>query len=183
MIMGRVGREGAQLMIDKCSLPLSVDQFVERIGQEYEKIFVEPVEPMPGAVRLIKHLSAKGVPIAVATSSSSKAFDWKVKHHQELFSLFNHIIVASAEPEITKGKPDPQTFLVCASRFKVKPEKMSNCLVFEDSPSGIQAANSAEMISVWIPDPRMPTDAAKPFATLASLEQFKPEDFGLPAYD
>lgn len=181
--MGRVGSEGAKLVINELSLPLTVDQFVEKLDTEYVKVFTELVPPMPGAVKLIKHLHSKGVPIAVATSSKQFTFDLKTKHHPELFSLFNHIIVASSEPEITKGKPDPQTFLVCASRFNNPPKDMSKCLVFEDSVSGVQAANAAGMVSVWVPDPRMEKDAVKSFLTLNSLEEFKPEDFGLPAYD
>ena len=97
--------------------------------------------------------------------------------------MFDHIVLASEDPEIQHGKPDPQTFLVCAARFSNPPQDMSQVLVFEDSTSGVEAANRAGMKSVWVPDPRMPKDTVKPFLLLDSLEDFRPEDFHLPAFD
>jgi HAD superfamily hydrolase (TIGR01509 family) len=49
-----------------------------------------------------------------------------------------------------KSKPDPEAFLLAASRLSVAPE---NCLVFEDTEMGIQAATAAGMASVKIPPP------------------------------
>jgi HAD superfamily hydrolase (TIGR01509 family) len=55
-------------------------------------------------------------------------------------------------PEITrKSKPEPESFLLAASRLLAAPE---TCLVFEDSDTGIQAATSAGMTAVKIPPPR-----------------------------
>ena len=50
---------------------------------------------------------------------------------------------------VTKAKPDPEVFLIAANDLKMKPE---DCIVFEDSVAGIQAANIANMISVGIGD-------------------------------
>lgn len=70
----------------------------------------------------------KSVPIALATSSSSDSVDKKMKNHQDVLKLFHHLTMGSTDPEVTKGKPDPEIFLVCASRFpdKPKPEDVSN---------------------------------------------------------
>lgn len=181
--MGRTGMEGCQIMVRELNLPISVEQFASEIDEEYRKIFSEYVPLMPGAERLVKHLASKRVPIAIATSSKGFTFRLKTKPHKELFSNFHHILVASEDPEIVRGKPDPQTFLVCASRFSNPPTNMSNVLVFEDSVAGVQAANAAGMKSVWVPDPRMSKDLVTPWLQLNTLEEFKPELYGLPAYD
>ena len=183
--MGRKAMEGAQITVDELKLPISVEEFNELIDVEYRKVFANYIPLMPGAERLIRHLANKNIPIAVATSSKGFTFELKTRPHKELFSKFHHIVIASEDKEIIRGKPDPQTFLVCAARFTEPPSPldMSTVLIFEDSIAGVEAANAAGAASVWVPDPRMPKDAVKPAVLLNSLEEFKPELFGLPAYD
>ena len=45
------------------------------------------------------------------------------------------------------SKPHPETFLLCAEKLQVSPE---NCIVFEDSPKGVEAAARAGMKAVVI---------------------------------
>jgi HAD superfamily hydrolase (TIGR01509 family) len=52
--------------------------------------------------------------------------------------------------DYTRGKPDPEAFLIAADRLGVPPEL---CLVFEDTEMGIQAATAAGMASVKVPPP------------------------------
>ncbi|OTF78866.1 hypothetical protein BLA29_007546 [Euroglyphus maynei] len=182
-IMGRSGLEGARIIIDDCQLPLNIDGFLSEMAIEHEKVFAGHVPLMPGAERLIRHFHHHRIPIAVATSSKRYTFDLKTKEHRELFQLFDHIVIASEDPEITAGKPDPQTFLVCASRFRPPPTTMTSVLVFEDSANGVLAANAANMISVWIPDPQIRSAKQHEIDahyTLNSLLDFKPEQFSLP---
>lgn len=75
-----------------------------------------------GAEKLVRHLSASNVPIAVATSSGLESVELKTTNHKELFKLFHHIVAASSDPTIKQGKPAPDVFLACASRFSDQPE-------------------------------------------------------------
>src|SRR5699024_12059454 len=61
-----------------------------------------------------------------------------------LLDMFDAVVDGT---DISKGKPDPQTFLIGAKKVASQPEE---CVVFEDAVAGIQAANAAKMISIGI---------------------------------
>lgn len=69
-----------------------------------------------GAATLIRHLHHHKFPMAVATSSSQKSYEMKAADHKELFKLFHHIVCGGNNPEIKRGKPYPDIFLICASK-------------------------------------------------------------------
>ena len=76
--------------------------------------------------------------------------------------------VVSAE-HVERGKPDPSIYLLAASRLGVAP---SECLVFEDSPTGVRAARAAGMRVVAIPSAGMRFDGVEPHAILGALSEF-----------
>lgn len=57
--------------------------------------------------------------------------------------------------------------------------------MFEDAPNGVEAAYAAGMPVVWVPDARADREFLRPKTKLIldSLEHFKPEIFGLPAFE
>lgn len=57
--------------------------------------------------------------------------------------------------------------------------------MFEDAPNGVEAAHAACMPCVWVPHPNLDTTASRDKASLilTTLEDFKPESYGLPPYD
>jgi pseudouridine-5'-monophosphatase len=187
-VMGLPPKESNRRVIEVLGLPLSLEEFAAQI----EKAFAEAilgVQLMPGAERLVKHLHSNGIPMAIATGSSRETFARKIKHLGDFFDIgkyFTHV-VTSCDPDVKKGKPAPDTFLVCAQRFEANgnpnPVKMSHVLVFEDAPAGVAAALAGGMRVVMVPDPRVdPEEKAKATLAIETLHHLEPHTFGLPAF-
>ena len=82
-------------------------------------------------------------PIALGSASKNSV---EILNKVNLLEKFDAIVDGNA---VTKAKPDPEVFLEAAKAIQIKPD---DCIVFEDSVAGIQAANSANMISIGIGD-------------------------------
>jgi len=83
-------------------------------------IFV-PVFAILGAERLVKHLRRHNIPMALATGSNQWSYGIKTSRHQQFFSLFHHVVCSADDPEVKRGKPEPDCFLVAAQRFPNSP--------------------------------------------------------------
>ncbi len=163
---------------------MTIDEYLKERNEGHQRRF--PLcRPLPGVMKLITHLKAHNIPIAVATSSHRKAFILKSSQNQDLFSLFDHIVCGD-DPAIKNGKPSPDLFIEAASRLGVAdPEMYCKCLVFEDAPSGVLAGLNANMHVAWIHDTNLTLDEElKRRAALVahSMELFDPVLFGLPPY-
>lgn len=84
---------------------------------------------LPGVVALVRHLHSHGIPIAVATSSSSKSYNVKISKKSDFFSLFSHF-VCSDDKEMKRGKPAPDIYLIAASRFSNPPQSNANVSLY-----------------------------------------------------
>ncbi|XP_055919894.1 probable pseudouridine-5'-phosphatase [Eupeodes corollae] len=180
-VKGRTEHDSAVVAVRELKLPIGVPEYLKKYEQ-MSRAMLGGAPLLKGAERLIRHLHETKVPFALATSSGEEMVDLKTTHHKELFKLFHHKVCGSTDPDVKNGKPAPDIFLTAAARFPDKPAP-ENCLVFEDAPNGVQAAVSAGMQSVMVPDERVPQELrTKATQVLKSLEDFKPEEFGLPPF-
>ncbi|XP_058755331.1 (DL)-glycerol-3-phosphatase 2-like [Vicia villosa] len=183
-MMGMKAIEAAKLFVEETGISdsLSADQFLAEREEKLRSLFPTS-ELLPGVSRLLKYLHAKGVPIALATGSHRRHFEFKTQRHGEMFSLMHHVVLGD-DPDVKQGKPSPDVFLVAAKRFEGGPVDPSNILVFEDAPSGVLAAKNAGMSVVMVPDPGLDKSfhgAAD--QVLKSLLDFNPAEWGLPPFD
>ncbi|XP_030757902.1 pseudouridine-5'-phosphatase-like [Sitophilus oryzae] len=181
-ILGTPEQDTAKIFLKELQIPLSTEEFLDVYHKRMHEELQHPTF-MPGAEKLIRHLSKHKVPIAIATSASKFSYELKVKNHQEVFQLFHHVVCGTSDPEVKNGKPAPDIFLICASRFPDKPNP-NDILVLEDAPNGIKGASAAGMLSVLIPERGLAEEHRKQAdLVLNSLEEFQPELFGLPPFD
>jgi beta-phosphoglucomutase len=117
---------------------LSSDE-VERYGRRKEEIYRELIRPdlsthvVKGLRNLLGELQNAGIQAAVATSGPIENVDM-VLDGLLLRSSFESIITGE---DVHHGKPHPEAFLKAAEGLHLPPE---SCVVFEDSPSGVEAA-------------------------------------------
>lgn len=102
-----------------------------------------PCPLVPGVYSLLKKLKQSRVPIALVTSSWTARVEFILRLHK-LEGVFNTII---SREHVARGKPYPDCYLKAALQLGVEP---GNCLVFEDSQSGVKAAvqSGASCISI-----------------------------------
>lgn len=177
-VMGRPAVEGITTLINELNLPAETNELLKEFRTQSKKV-IGNCRVIPGAERLIRHLHKHHIPIAVATSSHEETYKLKISNYQEMFSLFNHTVTGGSDPEIERGKPAPDIFLVCAKRFPDNPLP-ENCLVFEDTPNGVTAALAAGMQVVMVPEANTDPEYQDATLKLNSLEDVQLELFGLP---
>lgn len=109
----------------------------------YREMVKDKLEPLPGAIELIKTLKDKQFKLAVGSSGPPENVELLL-NSLKVKKYFDVIITAA---EVSKSKPEPDVFLIAAKKVNVKPE---NCIVIEDAPVGIEAAKRADMKSIAI---------------------------------
>jgi pseudouridine-5'-monophosphatase len=177
-MMGKKAADSARILVDALQLPITPEDYLRERESMLASLF-PTAQAMPGARRLTGHLARHGIPQAVATSSHGREFELKIKQHREWFACFQCVVLGD-DPAVKRGKPAPDIFLAAATRMGAVP---SQCLVFEDAPSGVEAARAAGMPVVAVPNPAMSTDAYRDATQiLSSLEAFDPAFWGLPDF-
>jgi HAD superfamily hydrolase (TIGR01509 family) len=120
----------------------------QRLPEEFDDVFhgrvfaafERELQPVPGVVQLLEKLAADEVPYCVASSGSHERI--RVGHRKTgLDRWFDEGRVFSSQ-DVGRGKPAPDLFLRAAERMGVAPHR---CVVVEDSPLGVRAANAAGM--------------------------------------
>ena len=112
--------------------------------------------------KVLDFLIAKQQPLALG-SASKNAHTILEKVH--LLEKFEAIVDGNG---VTIGKPNPEVFLNAAKLLKVNPR---DCIVFEDAIAGIQAANTADMISIGIGDASVLNEADYVFKDFTEISE------------
>lgn len=121
---------------------------VETVVQRKEGLYYELLPQLKAVPEVVEHIDAQHgrIPFAVVSGSARDSVTASLKA-LKLLDKFPTLVCAG---EYTKSKPDPEAFLLAASKLGVAPK---DCLVFEDTDMGIQAATAAGMASVRVPPP------------------------------
>ena len=144
-------------------IPLTIDDYLTQRNAGQDARWPH-VQLLPGVARLVAHLSAHGVPIAIATGSVRRNYERKTAHLQHVFARFGEHVVCGGDDGAGRGKPFPDVFLAAARTLgrpvgpneddgeavvgETERAERARGLVFEDAIPGVQAGKRAGMSGV-----------------------------------
>lgn len=167
-LMGIPNSTNGDLFHNWAMLPIPREQFARESAEQMRLNFPN-CEPLPGAEKLLKDLShARNesgdiVQLALASGTKTRSYQLKTSRPEtkRLLSFFQpDRRVLGDDPRVRgRGKPAPDIYLVALESLNSiiypggKDIKSAECLVFEDSVVGVEAARRAGMRVVWVPHP------------------------------
>jgi HAD superfamily hydrolase (TIGR01509 family) len=118
-----------------------------KIGNEKEAIYRIEFKPflklMDGLDQFLNKADQENIKMAIGSAAIMDNINFVIQN-MHIEHYFNAIISAN---DVKNSKPDPETFLKCAEALSVAP---ADCLVFEDTPKGVECALNAGMQAVVI---------------------------------
>lgn len=109
--------------------------------KRYQKAFLPQLKLIDGLEPFLAKAKAKQIKMAIASAAIPFNIDF-VLDNLHIRDFFGAIVSAD---DVTTSKPHPETFLKAANLLGVTPE---DCIVFEDAPKGVEAAENAGMKTV-----------------------------------
>ncbi len=130
-----------------------------------EALHKEPLPAFPGVLKLIEAaLDHPDFRTAIATSASRELSQAIL---EAVGAPYRRMAYVSGS-EVKKKKPDPELFLTAARRMELAPAR---CVVFEDAPSGVEAAQAAGAVCIAVTNTASAQELAGADLICASLER------------
>ena len=151
-----------QYMFDKCGRQRSPEYFTQALIDTQVARMRGNTPTMPGAMELVRELQSHGIKTALVSASPRNIVDAvldNVGHDLFPFSI-------SAD-DVKKTKPDPEGYLKAAS---MSGSEITNCLVFEDSLTGMNAAIASGAYLIGVPH-LVTIEESERVRVIKSLEQ------------
>lgn len=146
-----------------------IRRFDDRKERLYREIAAKKFPAMPGAVEFVRTLRDAGFPLAVGSSGPGFNVDFVL----ERLGIKPFLAGWISGTDVVHGKPAPDIFLKAAEKTGVIPE---NCVVIDDSASGIASARAAGMKIVgFFSQGHRPEEYADVDLLVHSFEELSPE--------
>ncbi|KEQ30597.1 HAD family hydrolase [Pedobacter antarcticus] len=140
------GKSNSYILSHFLQRPVTGQELLELEDEKeslFRKIYEPHIDPIAGIVSFMDDLAAHNFKLGVATSAPYANLELilsKVEIRAKMGSILS-------SEDVKKHKPDPEVYLLSAKNLNVDPE---NCIVFEDSFSGVSAALNAGMKVVGV---------------------------------
>lgn len=149
-LIGRVWSDSTRIMTQQLGGEANFNHVLQGLNTYLDQLnHVFPLKS--GAQALLHHYQANGVICSVASSSPMQHITHRLSHTGVL-DYFSHL---TSGQEVARGKPNPDIYLRAVEKLGLK---ASECIAFEDSELGAQAAIAAGLRVVVVPDLKQPSD-------------------------
>lgn len=147
------------------NLEVSAEKFEELMKTKNEQYLsyihkMDASETLVDVPRVLQYLREHKQKVSLGSASKN------ARPILEKINLIPHFDAIVDGNDVSRAKPDPEVFLVAAERLSVNPV---DCIVFEDSVAGVEAANNAQMISIGIGDKAVLSDADYVFSDFSEM--------------
>lgn len=157
-LIGLDSRQSRQALLDRMGGSFPLAEVSQRGRVRYlERLRGEGVALKPGLLELLERLDARGVPLAVATSTQQALAHEKLA----LAGLTQRFGIVVCGDQVPKGKPAPDVYLAAMERLGADPGR---CIALEDSEIGLRAAHAAGLSCIVVPDLMPPSAVFEPLA-------------------
>jgi HAD superfamily hydrolase (TIGR01509 family) len=170
LMIGRTKRDSGDLMRQHLGAGFDFERVHATTGILFENIIERDGLPLkPGIRELLNDLSARNIPLAVATSTRNPVATQRL----ESVGLLKFFTVVVTGDQVTRGKPEPDIFLEAVRRLAIDAR---TSYALEDSFAGVRSANAAGLRVIMVPDLLQPTPeiAALTHAVAKSLHDVPP---------
>lgn len=150
-VLGKNKKGICQVFIDKYGDSFPIKEFWDDTHVWIDESLRNHVPLKKGLITLLEYLKEQHYKTVVATSSERARVD-EILNNAHITQYFDDIVCGD---EVTKGKPDPETFLTACQKIDILPQ---DALVLEDSEPGILAAYQGGIDVICIPDKKYPDE-------------------------
>lgn len=162
-VVGLSRREVAQALMERFGLEAAAQArraefgvsapwqaFVQVRLRHYEAMLADPKvrrnSQWPHSVALLQEARRTHCKVGLATMSHYE----QVRRVLDILNLTDAFDIVASRDDVERGKPDPEIYLLVARKLSIPPEE---CLVIEDSPTGVKAALAAGMWCIAVTNP------------------------------
>jgi HAD superfamily hydrolase (TIGR01509 family) len=148
------------------NMPISFDTWKMRVENAYLDLAAK-ILPRENVVDIVRTLHARGIPQGVFSNSPGKIVRANITGFLRFFdnpcSIFSHVVSID---DVSNGKPDPEGYFVLAQKMGLGTDQ---CLVIEDSPTGLRAGIAAGCSTIFWPQMDHGDLLVKPHVTTRDL--------------
>jgi HAD superfamily hydrolase (TIGR01509 family) len=160
-IYGRTNKEWITNLFGRKLSPKELEQYGEEKEKMFRDLYKKDIKPLAGLREFLDQMNELKIPRAIGTSAPRANLDFIFDET----NLRKYFSITLDEADVNHGKPDPEIYIKCAARLNMPP---AQCVVFEDSLSGVAAGRAAGCLVVGVAT----THSAQELGTKVVIKNF-----------